>query len=203
MSAYESDQKNADASVDALVETIAILAAVVQKRDKKKGKVHVIAHSMGNRILLQAMYKINQSRTDYFQESPLGQVVLAAPDVGAIMFNNLSPHLIDLSEQVTYYFCKGDMALNTSQRINHYEPVGMLPYFDDGLSTIDANGVGTSFITHGYYASSREVLRDIELLLKHGRPPSQRMPPLAMETEVFGHKCWAFLETKNITTETR
>ena len=196
LSEYEPDQKNADASVDALIEVISTVASTLKDSNGRRAKIHIIAHSMGNRILLQSLYKINQSRGDYFQESPFGQIVLAAPDVGAIMFNNLSSHAVDLSEQVTYYYCESDAALNASRKLNQYEPVGLLPYFDDGLFTINANGVGTSFIGHGYYASSREVLSDIELMLKHGSPPSERMPPLALEKKVFGHKCWAFAETK-------
>jgi hypothetical protein len=43
-----------------------------------------------------------------------------------------------------------------------------------GCITINANGVGTSFIGHGYYASSREVLSDIELMLKHGIAPRRK-----------------------------
>ncbi len=196
ISEYESDQKNSDLSIDALIETITTLASTRKVHDGRRSKIHIIAHSMGNRILLQALYRINQSPGDYFDESPFGQVVLAAPDVGAIMFNNLSPHVVDLCEQVTYYFCETDAALNTSRQLNKYEPVGLLPYFDDGLFTINANGVGTSFIGHGYYASSREVLSDIELMLKHGIAPGERMPPLALETKIFGHKCWSFRETQ-------
>lgn len=197
ISEYEADQKNADASVDALVNVIATLAGSLKNVDGRKSKIHVIAHSMGNRLLLQAMYKINQAKTDYFPQSPIGQVVLAAPDVGAIMFNNLSPHVIDLSDQVTYYYCGGDTALATSREINKYEPVGLMPYFDDGLNTINANGVGTSFIGHSYYASSREVLSDVELILKRGARPDDRMPPLAFVTQVFGHQCWSFVETRD------
>ena len=94
MSAYESDQKNSDLSVDALIEAITTVAGTLKKTDGRRSKIHVIAHSMGNRILLQAMYRINLSPDDDFDESPFGQVVLAAPDVGAIMFNNLSPHVV-------------------------------------------------------------------------------------------------------------
>ena len=206
LSAYEKDQNNADKSVDALVTLIAQLAKASElSKDKVKlknenttAKIHIIAHSMGNRVLLKALYEINQASDNYFQKSPFGQIVLAAPDVGAIMFNNLSPHAVALGEQVTYYYCETDSALNVSQNLNKYEPVGKIPYFDKGLFTINANGVGTSFIAHNYYASSRKVLGDIELMLKHGKSPGERMPPLASETKVFGHSCWAFSKKTSV-----
>jgi esterase/lipase superfamily enzyme len=199
MSAYESDQKQADQSVEALVEVIAALSEATQSSgrtnrnsEKSNPKIHIIAHSLGNRVVLQSLCEINLAPTKYFRESPIGQIVLAAPDVGAIMFNNLSPHAVDLGEQVTYYYCENDTALNISRDLNKYEPVGKMPYFDEGLSTINANGTGTSFISHNYYASSRKVLTDIELMLRYGKRPADRMPPLASETKVFGHQCWAF-----------
>jgi esterase/lipase superfamily enzyme len=199
MSAYESDQRHADQSVAALVEVIASLAEAVRRSgqtnrdgEESEPKIHIIAHSLGNRVLLQSLCDINLAFGEYFRESPIGQIVLAAPDVGAIMFNNLSPHAVDLGEQVTYYFCESDAALNISRDLNKYEPVGKMPYFDEGLSTINANGTGTSFISHNYYASSRKVLTDIELMLRYGKRPADRMPPLASATKVFGHQCWAF-----------
>ncbi len=93
---------------------------------------------------------------------------------------------------MTYYYCKRDSALLASQRLNNYEPVGLLPYFDVRLCTINADGMDTSFLGHNYFSSSKQVLLDLQLLFSMGLPPAERMPPLASRAEVFGHDYWSF-----------
>jgi esterase/lipase superfamily enzyme len=194
LTAYDEDRKKAARSAPRLAELLAGLVAARSQDDDEASspKIHVLAHSMGNLILLDAVCRLYED--DHFQPGRpvLGQVILAAPDVGAIQFNNMLPYLMESAERVTYYYCNHDAALAASRKINYYEPVGMFPYFDEGLDTINADGVGTTFISHGYYASSREVLEDIRLLLLRQWPPPQRMPPLVAAAEVFGHRCWSF-----------
>ena len=49
----------------------------------------MIAHSMGNRVFLGALHDLVQRGVWKAGEKYLGQVVLAAPDVGAARFNNV------------------------------------------------------------------------------------------------------------------
>jgi esterase/lipase superfamily enzyme len=157
-----------------------------------KRRVHVIAHSLGNRLLLEAIWQLVPDGKYRGNNKYFGQVVLAAPDVGAIQFNNLIPYVVAFSEQITYYYCQNDVALKTSREINRYEPVGLLPYFDRGLDTVNADGANTSFLGHAYFASSEEVLLDIQLMVNNGFGPEKRMPPLASRSQVFGHDHWSF-----------
>lgn len=192
--AYAADEKNALASVDALAEVLSQLTARSGAGDSAPaGKVHVIAHSMGNKLLLQTIYRLI-ARGDWPpDEKRLGQVILAAPDVGAANFNNLIDYVIGLSDRVTYYYSRDDRALTVSQQANKYEPVGMYPYFQRGLDTINVEGAGIDFLGHSYYSSSVKILADFELLLKYGLEPGKRMPPLGALTKVFGHEHWSFL----------
>jgi hypothetical protein len=73
-----------------------------------------------------------------------------------------------------------------------YEPVGLIPFFERGLDTINADGANTSFLGHDYYASSIKVLLDIQLMVNHGLAPEKRMPPLESQFRVFGHNHWSF-----------
>jgi esterase/lipase superfamily enzyme len=194
LTAYEKDEQTAQRSIPLLAELLIglINAPAADTGATPSRRIHVLAHSMGNRILLDAVYQLYEENRLQPGKPELGQVILAAPDVGAIQFNNKLPYIMEAADRVTYYYCNHDAALAASRKINLYEPIGMFPYFDDGLDTINADGVGTSFISHGYYASSREVLQDIRLLVLRQLPPPARMPPLVAAAEVFGHRCWSF-----------
>jgi alpha/beta hydrolase family protein DUF900 len=192
---YQLDSQHAAQSAKALAEVLANLVASSRAREaagQGAGKIHLLAHSMGNRVLLNALYELHESGALSRDARPFGQVVLAAPDIGAALFNNLLHYATDSAAQVTYYYCKHDSALLASQRLNNYEPVGLLPYFDARLCTINADGTDTSFLGHNYYSSSKQVLLDIQLLVSLGLPPAERMPPLGSRAEVFGHDYWSF-----------
>ena len=202
---YKADSDSAAASTSALAEVIRTLLDRVgeslrdsqpaSQRDAatwKPPKLHIIAHSMGNRVLLNALFALYDG--NYLKDGtrPLGQIVLAAPDVGATMFNNLIPYATDFSQQVTYYYCDSDTALIASRQINLYEPVGLLPLFEQNVRTICADQMDTSFIGHGYFSSSPKVLLDMQLILTAGLDPDHRMPPLVTRTKIFGHPYWSF-----------
>jgi hypothetical protein len=108
------------------------------------------------------------------------------------MFNNLIPYAIRSADRVTYYYCRQDVALAASQTTNYFEPVGLLPFFQHGIDTINADGTDTSSLYHGYYASSPKVLLDIQLMIEHRKAPAERMPPLASHSLILGHDHWSF-----------
>ncbi len=112
--------------------------------------------------------------------------------MGALEFNNLLPFVLEHSERVTYYYCTHDAALGISRNLNLYEPVGLMAFFEKGLDTINTDEVDTSFLFHGYYASARQVLSDVQLLLAQQSPPEKRVPPLGPSSMVLGHVLWSF-----------
>jgi len=193
LSKYDDDARHAAASADALVE---LLKTLIQAPTAGKRKVHVFAHSLGNRIVLNAIYTLVSREGISTADKPLGQIILAAPDVGASDFNYLVDYSIDASSRVTYYFSNLDSALRVSQKQNSYQPVGLYPYFERGLDTICADHTDTSFIGHSYYADSDRVLSDLQLILVRGLAPAERMPPLAGNEAIFGHTYWSFSPSK-------
>jgi esterase/lipase superfamily enzyme len=193
LSKYPDDQKHAADSVDALA---GLLKSLIQSPTAGKRKLHIIAHSLGNRVTLNAIYLLLSREGIVADDKPLGQIILAAPDVGASDFNYLVDYAIDSSARVTYYFSNLDSALRISQKQNSYQPVGLYPYFERGLDTICADHTDTSFIGHSYYADSDRVLSDLQLILTRGLAPADRMPPLAGREAIFGHNYWSFSPTK-------
>lgn len=149
---------------------------------------------MGTRVLLQALFQLRRDHPEVAATPAFDQIVLAAPDIGAGMFNNLLTHALLSSRQVTYYFCRKDAALRISQNINHYEPVGLFPYFDARLKTISADSVDTTFMGHVYFSSAPEILQDLHLVFSQGLPPEMRMPPLAGQAETVGNVYWVFVK---------
>ena len=193
---YEQDAQRAQASESALADLLHTLTvstdSATEGRDEK---VHILAHSMGTRVLLRAIREL-YTRGDVRPGVKLfGQVILAAPDMAPTDFADGLPYAVEFAERVTYYYCRKDLALAASRKVNDYQPVGSFAFFQHGLDTISADRVGTSFFNHNYYASSREVLLDTRLMVNLLLGPSERIPPLESSTKVDEFDHWAFAAT--------
>jgi esterase/lipase superfamily enzyme len=199
LTGYDDDAGQARSSVDALT---VVLHELISMNGEPSGatdgsrKVHVIAHSMGNRILLGAIQNLYERRSIPPNSRPFGQIILAAPDVGKKAFNESISLAINAAEQTTCYYCQKDTALKLSMQINNEPPVGLSPFFQDGLDTICADYADTSFISHGYYASSNLVLLDMKLMVRDGLSPSKRHPPLSEPTLLSNFRHWSFVPTR-------
>jgi len=98
--------------------------------------------------------------------------------------------VIRQAEHVTFYYCQSDRALAASRAIHVDKPVGLGPFFADGLDTINADQVNTEILGHGYFASAHQLLLDLNLLLRFNLEPDQRQPPLSVRSEYFGYPHW-------------
>ncbi len=191
LTGYSHDEKAAQASVPALVKLFADLQATVNN-DARSRKVHIIAHSMGNRVLLQAMRYFELQQGAPATEKLFGQVALAAPDVNGSLFGALIPSLVRQADHVTLYYCEADQALQASRELHKDMPVGLGPCFAEGVDTINADAVNTDVIGHGYYASAHELLVDLRLYVLNRLGPDERLPPLGERTEILGFSHWSF-----------
>jgi esterase/lipase superfamily enzyme len=154
-------------------------------------RIHLIAHSMGNRVLTDAMHDIALANpTPLFSE-----VILTAPDINADYFKNeLAPVIQKIAHRVTLYASSDDKALMASEKAHHSQRAGdskpniiVVP----GIDTIDASGIDTSLLGlgHSYFAETKVVLDDINLLLTADKPPAERS--LREQSEGTG-KYWKF-----------
>ena len=138
--------------------------------------VHVIAHSMGNRALIECLTTFNTADLP-MGSAVLDQVVFAAPDFDAGTFRDLSHTLAGRARRYTLYASSGDQALKVSRELRselaRLGDSGEDIVVVDGVDTIDASSVETDLLGHGYFGE-RTVLGDIFYLLKDGSAPGQR-----------------------------
>jgi esterase/lipase superfamily enzyme len=138
--------------------------------------IHVIAHSMGNRLAMRALNSII-ARKAIANDNLFRQIVLTAPDIDAGEFVNLAEAINPSVERVTLYASSRDKALKASRKF-HAAPrageSGKHILITDGVDTVDASTVDTSFLAHSYFSTRRSVLSDIFYLITQGHPPQQR-----------------------------
>ena len=141
-------------------------------------KVHIIAHSMGNRGLLRVMQRIFD-RVQTESKVTFGQIFLAAPDVDPDLFKDLAEAYRNLAERTTLYISSKDRALQASGIIHDYPRLGFCSRDEeitviDGVDTVVVSNIDLTWIGHGYYGDARDFLQDIYELLIDNTSPDKR-----------------------------
>lgn len=168
---YTRDEASIEGSEKAITE---FLSNIVEKSGA--AKIHLIAHSMGNRGLLRAFEKIFMD-IKINLKIPFGQVILAAPDLDVELFQNVSHIYTKLSERTTIYVSPKDKAVGLSKWFHGFDRVGFTPPVTvaNGIDTINVTGEFDLLdLGHSYFAEAESILHDIYELLRHNTPPSQR-----------------------------
>jgi esterase/lipase superfamily enzyme len=143
--------------------------------------VHIIGHSMGNRLLASALHLLNLE--GFSPPTRFQQVVQAAPDIDASTLLQLAEAIRNTAERVTLYASASDKALILSRRFHRYPRAGEFIFPIQGIDIIDASAVDTNLIGHSYYGDNRSVLSDIFWLLRKGEPPSNRFGMAVLSRE--------------------
>ena len=155
----------------------------VVARETGAKSVSVIAHSMGNQLLLPVLRDLKYAAPSNVKVS---QVILAAPDVDRDAFETIAKEVIGVSRGVTGRAASNDRALDISRRFWGGVPrAGDVPATGpvviDGVDTIDITAVSTLIfaLNHSGYAETNALLSDIQRLIQTGeRPPDKRVPML-------------------------
>jgi esterase/lipase superfamily enzyme len=137
--------------------------------------IHVVAHSMGNRIAMRALETLRRKGRGR-RRPVLHEVVLAAPDIDTGEFLQLSAEIQAFANRVTLYASSRDKALMASHKFHEAPRAGESGeniIVAKGIDTVDATTADTSFMAHGYFSSRRSVLSDIYYLMR-GAPPAGR-----------------------------
>lgn len=166
---YTVDEENVQWAIPHLAKFLVDL-----QEKTKLTKIHVIAHSMGTRLLTNALA---QARDANFKLK-LNNVILAAPDIDADVFKEqILPKIRGSAERLTMYASSGDAALKASQEIHGNDRLGLsgsnLTVLE-GMDTVDASQIDTSLLGHNYYGSQKVVMEDILGLIIRGLEPPQR-----------------------------
>lgn len=168
---YFSDRENAEWSAGHLARFLEDLLA-----EAPAGRVHVLAHSMGNQALIRALVDLAARRGPAAR--PLfDNVVLAAPDFDAQLFvEQLAPRVVGLARQWTIYASDKDRALDAAAALSARR-LGLPLPVARGVDTVDASGIDVAPWSvpefHTYFASKQRVITDLAQVLR-GTPANRR-----------------------------
>jgi esterase/lipase superfamily enzyme len=169
-----------------LIWSVPYLARFIDEivRRAGKGKVDVVAHSLGARGAVQALARMayRDSAT-----SILNELVLIAPDIDTDIFRQELPLVRKTAIRITVYASDNDKALKLSHEVHGYPRLGMAGEHLtvlEGVETIDISAVGTRRLSgHIYHLFNPEVIEDLTQLLHTGKPAAQRPGLQAVEND--------------------
>jgi len=170
VSAYLTDVSSIEASEEHIAEFLVKVTGLAER-----GKVHIIAHSMGNRGLLRAMHRAT-TQAALRSGTRFGQIFLSAPDVDAKLFRQLASVYPQAAERTTLYVADQDKAIAALEwlaeggRAGGAPPVLVLP----GIDTVRVHGASLFRLGHSFVAEEFDVLRDIRAQLYWKEPPERR-----------------------------
>jgi esterase/lipase superfamily enzyme len=160
---YLADEATAEWAAPHLAEFLRLLA-----HEAGAKAIHVLAHSMGARVLAHTQELLGED-----EDAPnLAQVILAAPDIDAQLFEEYSAASIrHHCKWMTLYASSRDRALKLSGRLHSFRragegrpPLVVL----DSMDTVDASELDTDLIGHGYFSENKAVIDDLFMLLNYG-----------------------------------
>jgi esterase/lipase superfamily enzyme len=134
-------------------------------------RIHVIAHSMGNRLVCDAVKALSYNPAGSLK---LNHLVLAAPDIDADTFRELAATLNKVSGRITLYESSRDKALMASKKLHGNPRAGEPFLIMPGVDAIDASAIDTNFLGHSYFSDNWPLLSDIHSLLFKDDPPLAR-----------------------------
>lgn len=141
--------------------------------------IHIVAHSMGNRALTDALELLALRRDIEAGDDPVfGQILFAAPDVDAELFSEMMPVIRPLARRLTLYASDQDWALVTSKQLHGNAPRAgqggedliARPEFD----SVDMSELGEDMLAHSYFADDSSALADMVALFWRNAPPNRR-----------------------------
>ena len=155
-------------------------------------KVHVIAHSMGNRGALAAVNAI-AADAQRLSGKRFGQFILAAADVDAEVFRNGAAAYGKVGSGTTLYVSPNDRALKVSSRISAFARVGRTPPVSviEDIDTVDVGAVDLGGLGHGYVSECGRVLADMHAVLTTGERATGRFGLFAKQGDA-GDTYWRF-----------
>ena len=179
VAAYPADEASIEASERAITDFLVDFTARCGAE-----KVHVIAHSMGNRGLLRALQRI-AANAELQGKIKFGQIFLAAPDVDRDLFLDLADLYQHHSERTTLYASNADLPVHLSAKLHDAPRAGYFtPYtVAPGVDTIAVPDFDIDLLGHSYFAQAEALLHDIFDLMGSNKEPKQRLRVEPAEAE--------------------
>lgn len=158
-------------------------------------KLHLLAHSMGNYVLQNALERVYDFSPGNQLPRLFDQVFLCAPDVDDDVFERPTGlgRVHQVAQAVAVYHNAGDMALKISDYTKgNPDRLGQRgaarpQNLHQKIYQVDCQPLVSGLTQHSYYTNGR-VARDIRLALQGQRPVERGLQP----TGVAGN-CWGFV----------
>ena len=168
---YSADESTIIASFKYISEFIGSFTSIPEIE-----KINIIAHSMGNRGVLDAFERFLKQNF-LASGKKVNQIILAAPDVDSDVFDQFYEVYPLTSQRTTIYVSDKDRALQASGALHLFKRTGLTPPITilKGIDTVFVGNIDLSLLGHGYVANNRVVLTDIHQLLLNNSAPCQRM----------------------------
>lgn len=151
-------------------------------------RVHLVAHSMGNRVSTEALKVLALEKPDY--PTPVREVVFAAPDIDRHTFQEFvtafNAAVADFEAprmpRLTLYACGVDSALDLSRRVHRLNRAGdsrkgivvALPMDTIEVARRVIRTESHDSIGHSYFCSNSVVIADLVGVVLDGRTPTER-----------------------------
>lgn len=140
-------------------------------------EIYLVAHSMGNRGLTKAIVNVMKDKPEL--RSKIKEIILAAPDIDADVFkNDIAPKMVsETKKPITLYVSSDDLALKASKLLHgnaRAGDAGDKMVILNGIETIDATGIDTSFLSHSYFADTNSIISDIFDIIQSGQRALKR-----------------------------
>lgn len=170
VAAYPADEASIEASERAITDFLVEFSG-----NCGADKIHVIAHSMGNRGFLRALQRI-AANAQTKGKVKFGQIFLAAPDVDRDLFLDLARLYAEHAERTTLYASRGDWPVWISDKFHDAPRAGYFtPYtVTPGVDTIAVPDFDVDLLGHSYFAQAEALLHDIYDLMRNNQNPAQR-----------------------------
>jgi esterase/lipase superfamily enzyme len=171
----EVEQENVEIAAEHLRQFLEKVVA-----ETKATKVHFIAHSLGNLVLLRALESIANDAPAL--RPVIGEIIAAAPDVNGDEFEAFVWHIKPLGAKFTLYASASDKALWGSIQMGGWPSrAGFIadnkPLIVNGVETIDITSAGTGLfgINHSVYSTNPTIITDMRRIFESGEhPPDKR-----------------------------
>jgi esterase/lipase superfamily enzyme len=173
LAGYTADMDNADFSVDALTRFLTTL-----KTQFPEAKIHIIAHSMGNRVLVKALQSISETDATHINE-----VVMAAPDVDSGHLRAALAAMSTKARRYTLYASSADLALVLSARLRSrrkkYHRAGQggrHVFVARGVDTVEGSRAVKALwsMNHDDVFEKERMLTDLHFVIRQPTPVEDR-----------------------------
>ena len=152
-----------------------LLSGIVARTNADR--IHLLAHSMGNRALLEALQAYVLEHGHEASKDVFDQVVFTAPDVDHDYFLDVMDSIDGIARRATLYASRDDLALRSSRILHGATRAGLAGdsiIQHPAVDTIDMTGIDADMLGHSYFAVNEGAIYDLFRLFWKGDPPPAR-----------------------------